>query len=152
MDCISNDPQTAVVQILKIANEKQIHYIQEKRKNGENWYRFDGGLILENYNKGRSKIGLLTTDGNINDYLKWSEPFGRTNKRFQNYIVGKSISELEDIFDIVKKFINGNILKEDPISDIKDVDLRNLGKTRQELLTIINTELTAKEKHDMYYY
>ena len=149
MDCISNDPRTAVVQILKKADEKDIHY---KPEHGGDWYRFDGDLILENYNEGRAKIGLLTTDGNINDYLKWSEPYGRSKKRFQNYIVGKSISELEDIFDIVKGFINGDILEDDPKSDIKDVDLRNIGKTRQELLTIIKTELTAKEKHDMYYY
>ena len=112
---ISSDPTLATIMILDIAKEKNIKW---KIRNGRtlnngikaSWYEFgEKQLIMENYDHGRSKIGLLTTqwnktnDINIIDKLKWNDTFGKSTKRFQYSPFGKPVSHIEHIFDIMIK-------------------------------------------------
>ena len=108
MSTISNNKNIAVEQFLSIVRLKNIEYKHRGTyKNGGDWYRlFGGSLILENYDIGRSKKGLLTTnnkakdDIKLNDKLMWSEKFGRSNSRYQYNILGKPISDIHRILDI----------------------------------------------------
>jgi hypothetical protein len=112
---ISSDPILAKNIILNIAQKKNIKWKFKKGQKFNNgiqasWYVFGHKqLIMENYNHGRSEIGLLTTqwnktnDVNINDKLKWNDTFGKSTKRFKYYPFGKPISHIEHIFDIMIK-------------------------------------------------
>ena len=113
---ISSDPTLATIMILDIAKEKNIKWKFTKGRTLNNgikssWYEFgEKQLIMENYNHGRSEIGLLTTtsnkekyDININDKLKWNDTFGKSTKRFKYCPFGKPVSHIERIFDIMIK-------------------------------------------------
>ena len=108
-------------QILIIADDKGISYkLRQSTTNDEKreWYEFGSGqLIMENHDIGRSEIGLLTTnhniqnDINIQDKLKWEDTFGRSNTRFQYKPFGKSLEHISRIFDIMIKVDELNKLK-----------------------------------------
>ena len=111
---ISHDPTIAANMIINIANKKNIKYIKKEiniKGIYKSWYEFgEKQLIMENYNHGRSEIGLLTTtihkekyDININDKLKWNDAFGRSTKRFKYCPFGKPVSHIKRIFDIMIK-------------------------------------------------
>ena len=109
MSTISNNPDNAVGQILNIIRSKNIEY--KHRMGTYDYYElFDGLLVLENHNIGRSNKGLFTTNNNVknvraiylHNILEWNEPFGRSKKRYQYNTLGKSISKIEEILDIAK--------------------------------------------------
>ena len=108
MTTISNNQNDAIEQLLSIIRLKNIDYKHKgPHKNGGDWYQlFGGSLIIENYDIGRSKKGLLTTnnknnnDIELHDKLKWTEKFGRSNSRYQYNILGKPISDINRILDI----------------------------------------------------
>ena len=121
---ISIDHLVARQQILILADDKGISYKLRKGCNHteydikETWYVFGGGqLIMENHDYGRSEIGLLTTnyniqnDINIQDKLKWENTFGRSRNRFQYKPFGKSLEHISRIFDIMIKVDELNKLK-----------------------------------------
>ena len=115
MSFLSNDPQKAILQFMQLINSKNIKY---QEVNGEKkFYKFFGGdLILENYNQGRSKKGLLTTNDHLKNKIKlneifcWEDKFGNSKKRYQYNIVGKSKSEIELIIDMAQNIKNLNKL------------------------------------------
>jgi hypothetical protein len=107
MTTISNNQTDAIEQLLSIIRLKNIDYKHKGTRKGEDWYElFGGSLIIENYDIGRSKKGLLTTnnknndDIKLNDKLKWTEKFGRSNSRYKYNILGKPISDINRILDI----------------------------------------------------
>ena len=115
MSTISNNPDNAVGQILNIISSKNIEY---KHTPGKYDYYdlFDGLLVLENHNIGRSKKGLFTTNNfvkkvrpiDLHNILEWNEPFGKSKKRYQYNTLGISISEIEYILDMAKIVYESN--------------------------------------------
>ena len=99
MSFISNNPPEAIIQFMELIDSKNIKYQQV---NGEKKFIkfFGGDLILENYNQGRSKKGLLTTNDNLNNKIRlneifcWKDKFGNSKKRYQYNILGKNKSEI----------------------------------------------------------
>jgi hypothetical protein len=95
----------------QLYNKKKIKFKLKKSGIHVSWYEFgEKQLIMENHNRGRSEIGLLTTnsnkekyDININDKLKWNDTFGKSTKRFKYCPFGKPVSHIERIFDIMIK-------------------------------------------------
>jgi hypothetical protein len=115
MSFISNNPPEAIIQFMELIDSKNIKYQQV---NGEKKFIkfFGGDLILENYNQGRSKKGLLTTNDNLNNKIRlneifcWKDKFGNSKKRYQYNILGKNKSEIELIIDIAQNIKNLNKL------------------------------------------
>jgi len=106
MSKISENEDEAINQIIEILNSKNYKYTNRNGK--KNYYiLFDGYLTLENYNSGRSKKGLLTTnnikdndDIKFNEILNWTEKFGKSKNRFQYNVLGKPKYNIQLIFEI----------------------------------------------------
>ena len=115
MTKISNNPDEAIKQILKIAEEEKIPVRHSSKKNNEDYYLLgDGLLVLENYDEGRSKRGLFTTCNPklhrdteifnrldiINKKLGW-EKWGKSSNRKCFNTLGKDENEIRRCFKIL---------------------------------------------------
>ena len=114
MDILPNNANEIVNHVLDIVKSKQIKVKPYIHSTGENYYTLGEGkgvMVLENYDNESKSVskGLLTTlydsknHAHVNDFLKWTDTFGRTTTRYQYNTLGKPISEIKKILDIAIK-------------------------------------------------
>jgi hypothetical protein len=92
---------------LQLAKDKGIHFT--KKDGTQWWYSPCRQLVVEDYNDGKLTAILSTNlnnrlGSNINEILCWTQPFKHLTNRFQFDMVGKSISDLENILDILIQY------------------------------------------------